>query len=1093
MTPASAWRITSVAIPTAFSVSDTTVGECAPCDKYQLRLTNVGGERSKGPIKVTDTLPAGVTTSERRQGNNEEEWNCVPEQEEGKSLVECTLPEPHVVGALKQAPTLTVYVKVEPGVPTGSVGPNVVKVEGGSAATVEEATPTLLNPSASLPFGLADFSSYLADETGLPDSQAADHSNSLTTSFDVTSAVNLATGGRVEPTRPSEDVKDIVVDLPTGFVGDPQAAQQCSLHDLVLFSTGSGCPPASQVGVVSFDGDGSYQGEVFQGGRQNVPIYNMVPEHGYPAEFGFLFAEKPLLMYASVVGNGAAAHVRVSVPGIPASQLLGLQGAVVTFFGDPTTQDGLPGTPVAFFTNPSACSGEPLITSIHVDSWQNQGARESNGTPDFSESAGSAWKLDKAQTPAVDGCGALHFNPTMSLTPDLAQAGAPTGLGVNLDVPQSNDPSIPATPDLKQVVVTLPPGMVVSPSAANGLAACSPVQIQLDNNDTPSCPKSSKIATVRVKTPLLAEELEGSVYLAQQGNAGPAQGSNPFNSLLAIYIVVEGSGVVIKLPGKVEANEQTGQLTTSFLENPQLPFSDFKLHFRGGAGAPLSNPPACGTYTPQATLSAWSGQTVQSNRSFEITQGENSAACPGNVFTPSFTAGTTNNQAGAYSPLVVHLNREDDSQNFSQISVTLPPGATGKLAGIPQCSDAQIATAQSRSHPGEGAAELANPSCPASSAIGTVTVGAGPGEDPFYVTGKAYLAGPYKGAPFSGVFITPAIAGPFDLGAVVVRAGLYINPTTAQVTTKADPLPSILDGIPLDIRSVTVNVDRPQFTLNPTNCTPMSVTGTITSTLGATANVSNTFDAANCAMLPFHPNFTASTSAKTSKANGATLNVNIASAGIGQADIAKVDLAIPKILPSRLTTLNKACTEVVFNANPATCPSASDIATAIVRTPLLSGPLTGPAYLVSHGGAAFPDVEIILQGEGITLVLDGKTQIKGGVTFSHFETVPDQPFNTFEFHGPEGPYSIFTATGNLCKPTKMITVKERVTRRARGRLEHLTVKVKKAVPETLVMPTTMTGQNGAQLKQNTKIAVTGCPKPKQAKNHKKITKKKGRK
>ena len=404
----------------------------------------------------------------------------------------------------------------------------------------------------------------------------------------------------------------------------------------------------------------------------------------------------------------------------------------------------------------------------------------------------------------------------------------------------------------------------------------------------------------------------------------------------------------------------------------------------------------------------------------------------------------------------MHLSREDGSQSFSQVSVTLPPGATGKLAGIPKCSDAQIAAAQARSNPGEGALEAASPSCPASSAIGTVTVGAGAGPSPFYVTGSAYLAGPYKGAPFSAVFITPAIAGPFDLGVVVVRAGLYIDPNNARVTTKSDPLPSILQGIPLDVRSITVTVDRPQFILNPTSCSPLAVTGEEISTLNQTAQLSGHFQVGACQNLKFTPRFTVSTAGSTSKAGGASLRVKVAypNGSLGtQANIGRVDLQLPKQLPARLSTLQKACTEAQFNANPAGCPVASMIGTAKAITPLLNSPLTGPAILVSHGGAAFPDVEFLLQGEGVMVVLDGKTQIKKGITYSRFETVPDQPITTFETTFPQGPYSVLAtnlpanAKNSLCG-------------------------------QSLTLPTTLTAQNGAVINQTTKATITGCAKTK---------------
>jgi len=1060
-TAAPAWRIESVANPTAFSSNDTTEaqgGKCAPCDKYQIRLTNVGGVASNGePITVTDTLPTGVTAGSA--GNSDEEWSCTAKPE-------CTTSTR--VGALGQAPALTVYVQVDPSVPADSTGTNVVTVKGGGAAPVKAEVTTPLNPSTSLSFGLADFGSYLADLAGAPDTQAADHTNSLTTSFDVTSVANHATGGRATNTLATEDVKDVVVDLPPGFVGNPQATQQCPLNALVSSSFSSGCPAASQVGRLSFNGHGSYEGEAgpVQGGRQNTPVYNMIPEHGFPAEFGFLFAGFPVTMYASVVGSGAETHVRVTVPGLPAAAVVGFQGAVVTFFGDPAERDAklqqealeaelkksefeqevtleykVPEelfTPVAFLTSPSGCSGK-LETMIHVDSWENPGVHNPDGTPNFTD---PNWKTTAvpAETPAMEGCGALHFNPTISLTPDIQQAGAPTGLGVNLEVPQSSDPSIPATPDLKETVVKLPAGMVVSPSAANGLGVCSPEQIGLENNDTPTCPDSSKIGTVEVETPLLPPHtLKGSVYLAQQGNAGAAQGSNPFGSLLAIYVVVEGSGVVVKLPGKVEANASTGQLTATFAESPQLPFSDFMLHFESGPRAPLANPPACGTYTPEATLSSWSGQTVQSNRPFAITQGEGGGACPGSGFAPSFTAGTTNNQAGASSPLSVTFARSDQDQDLGGIAVTMPPGLLGKVAGIPQCPEAQANAG----------------TCGAESEIGEASTAVGPGSDPYWVKGgKVYLTGPYNGGPFGLSVVVPTEAGPFKLtgnaglGKEVVRASIRVNPSTAQITVVSNPLPSILEGIPLQIRTVNVTVNRAGFTFNPTNCEASSVGATITSTAGASASVSSPFQAANCAALPFKPVLTASTQGATSKANGASLVVKIAYRP-GEANIHKVDLALPKALPSRLTTLHQACTEAQFNSDPAACPPGSFIGTATAHTPVLNSPLAGPAILVSHGGAAFPDVEFMLQGEGVEIVLDGKTQIKNGITYSKFETVPDAPVSSFETVLPEGPHSILgtnlpaSAKYNLCG-------------------------------QRLAMGTTITGQNGAQIIQTTKIAVTGC-------------------
>jgi hypothetical protein len=596
------------------------------------------------------------------------------------------------------------------------------------------------------------------------------------------------------------------------------------------------------------------------------------------------------------------------------------------------------------------------------------------------------------------------------------------------------------------------------------------------SDTAPECPNASKIGTVEVTTPLLNHPLPGSVYLA-------AQEDNPFLSLLAIYIVVDDpqSGAIVKLAGHVEPDPVTGRLTTTFDNNPQLPFEDLKLDLFGGPRAPLVTPAACETAITTSELEPWSHKPAAgeeagtpdaiASSSFAINQG-----CGAAGFSPLFTAGTTNNQAGAYSPFVMSFSRKDSEQDFRGLEETLPPGLLAKLAGVRLC----------------GGAEADTGSCPGESQIGTVTVAAGVGLDPVYVPGTVYLTGPYNGGPFGEVVEVPAIARPFDLDEdgrpVVVRGSIRVNPSTAQATVLSDPFPTILRGIPLRVRSVSVTLDRPGFVFNPTNCSPLAVTGTLTSTAGANARVSSPFEAANCASLPFKPSFTVSTQAKTSKADGASLTVKIAQRP-GEANIQKVDLQLLLVLPARLTTLQKACTEAQFTANPAGCPEASDIGMATAVTPVLNAPLTGPAYLVSHGSAAFPDVEFVLQGkDGVQIVLDGKTNIKKGITYSKFETVPDAPIGSFETVLPESPHSALAGNGSLCAPTKTVTMTERVTRRVHGHVKRVSVKVKKSVAEPLQIPTTITAQNGAVLTPNTKIGVTGCPKAKTPAKKKKVRK-----
>jgi hypothetical protein len=1106
-TPGPAWGIDSFAYPSNFSTGDTAKCNTSEnavesiCDHYVVTATNIGSEQtspgSAGTVTIKDTLPPGLTAQkvsllwfglgevkERSESEDLGEEFCTV------TPLECKIPafffNEVVHRRVHPDDTLKMWVSVTVNEPD-SPGPliNTAKVSGGGAGEVSASSENTVG-LASPPFSFSSFSSPLLAVDGAPDTQAGSHPYELPTQINLNSVIRETPEGAIGATT-VRDVRDVVVDLPLGLAGSALSAPTCTLHQ--LSSKGpkneqgvSGCPSDSQIGHIRTYPTGFLSAD--------SALFNIVPEHGVAGEFGFVDnAGGSHVLYASIAPTPAGYVLRTTSPEIAQVPLTQITANI---FGDPAARTRqreaiaakLPfpayttnPSDVPTLTNPESCSGEGLTTTVHMDSWFAPGSHNADGSPDFED---PNWASASYKAPPVTGCAALQglFNPTIEAHPESTQSDSPTGLDVNLKIPQAEGPETLGTPPLRDAVVSLPAGMTVNPSSANGLQACSLAQIGMSaagvpNAAAPQCPDASKIGTVELETPALPAEvckragqglsecpgeserektpLKGSIYVAKQGE-------NPFGSLLAIYIVIDDprTGVIVKLPAEVKADETTGQLTTVVHNSPQFPFSELKTHFFGGAMASLRTPPSCGAYSVSSELTPWSapesGPPATPSGPFEVTQGPGGGACAGQPNSPSFEASTTPT-AGAFSPLLVQLSRADGSQNFSEISVTLPPGASGKIAGIPRCSDAQIATAAARSNLGEGALEAASPSCPTSSVIGTVTVGAGAGAHPFYVTGNAYLAGPYKGAPFSAVFITPAIAGPFDLGVVVVRAALYINPQTAQVTTKSDPLPSILHGIPLDIRSIAVNVDRPQFTLNPTNCTPMSVTGQEISTQGQSAPLSARFAVGNCAALPFHPKLTASVASKASKANGASFAVNVSSAGLGQANIAKVNLTLPKALPSRLTTIQKACVASVFEANPAACDEGSNIGTATIRTPLLESPLSGPAYLVSHGNAAFPDVEFVLQGEGVVLILDGKTDIKKGITYSRFESTPDAPFTSFETKLPAGPHSALTAN----VPEK----------------EHYSL-----CKANLAMPTEIVAQNGAVIKQNTKIARVGCSKAK---------------
>lgn len=1060
-TPAPAFVVHSYPYTTNFSSQGNA--QClahfedriALCDGYQITIPEVGALHTDGTtITVKDTLPAGLEVKSVHF------FQLVPQSAAIDRSKACTLvplqckfhaetvivesKEVKLSGVLK--PDEGLEMQIFATVKAGTTGPlvNSATVSGGGGA---EATGSSSNGVAeeAAPFA-ANLSSYIAAPDGSPETQAGGHPYEFTTRFEMNSYIHPSPESQLITTS-SEDLKDAVVDLPLGFIGSATAAPTCKFSQLVSII---GCPADSAVGILYTEPEAI--------ARVNNLIYNMVPERGVAAEFGFTdVLNNTHAIYASVAPTPKGYVLRASTPDVPQ---VALTDAVATFFGDPAAKDGSKATPVAMFTNPSDCSGQPLLLSALSDSWQHPARLSAEGAPDPTD---SNWRSSSSELPAVGNCEALQglFKPSITATPSSAQSDSPTGLDVNIAVPQDQSPETLAVPPLKKAVVALPAGMTVNASSVNGLEACSLAQIGMSptgepNAAEPTCPDASKIGTVELETPALPAEacketkslaecpnaderektpLTGSIYVARQDE-------NPFHSLLAIYIVINDprTGVLVKLAGEVKADETTGQLTTVVDNSPQFPFSELRTHFFKGNTASLATPAACGAYTTSTELTPWSapqsGPAATPSSSFQITEGAGGGACS-NPFAPAFSAGTASTQAAAFTPLSVNFSRSDADQQLGAISVTTPPGLLGVLKSVVQCPEPQASQGN----------------CGPESLIGESSVAVGTGPSPYWVTGgKVYLTGPYNHGPFGLSILTPTSAGPYTLtgnggpGREIVRSSIRIDPNTSQITVVSDPLPTILQGIPLQIRTVNVRINRPGFIFNPTNCNAMALTATVTSTQGASAPGQSPFQASNCKALAFKPSFSAQTNAKTSKANGASLKVQIAypATGPAEANISRVDLEIPKILPTRLTTIQKACTEVQFNANPAGCPPASVIATATVHTPLLQGPLSGPVYFVSHGGAAFPDVEMLLQGEGITLIVDGKTQIKNGATFSHFETVPDAPFSSFEFNAPQGPFSIFTANGDLCN-------------------------------STIKIPLKMTAQNGAVLSQSAAVEVQGCP------------------
>ncbi len=952
-----------------------------------------------------------------------------------------------------------------------------------AASLLSIAGPAAAQPS-SKPFEIEQGSFKVTPSTY----QAGAHAN-LTVSFEL--AHNSAG-------YTNNDVRTTIVNLPPGFLGDNTSVPTCTAAQLLTPSTvpkgvlqgvGANCPPASQVGTIGLD--------LNQYGKpisSMFPVYNMeVTSPGIVAELGFhAIAVTQLLTVTVRPGDSGLTitspsiqeitephDITVTTWGVPDAKSHEAERGRECFqtdseFGGECGGGGetvnIPPRP--FLTNPTSCGA--TTATMESNSWEE---------PD---------NFSKASTevaPIVE-CERVPFAPSLVVQPTTNAAESPSGLDISLDVPQSwEKPETISTANLKATTLALPVGYTANPSLASGLGTCTPQEFEAETYSSlpgENCPSQSKIGSVEVETPVLSEKLGGSVYIATPFD-------NKFDSLLALYIIVKDPerGIIVKLQGRIEPNPVTGQLVTTFAENPQVPFSRFTLKLRQGATSPLVSPPACGTYTAEGQLTPWSEPltALAVNSSFQIEDGIGGGPCPtGGVpsFHPALVAGTLNNSAGSYSPMDIHITRNDGEQEITRFSSILPPGLTANLSGIPFCSSADIEAAKEVS----GAQEEADPSCPVASEIGHTLVGAGVGSILAYTPGKLYLAGPYNGAPFSVVSITSAKVGPFDLGTVVIRFALEINPETAVVTVDAkasDPIPHIIKGIVIHVRDIHVYVDRPNFMINPTDCNPLTFAATVG---GGGADPTNpadqqfvttndSFQLANCQNLKFEPKFSVSTSGKTSRTDGASLTAKLTVPGaLGtEANISRVKVELPERLPSRLPTLQKACTAAQFETNPAGCPAASIIGHAKAITPILPVPLEGPAYFVSHGGEGWPSLIVVLQGYGVTIDLVGTTFIsKAGVTSSTFKTVPDQPVTSFELTLPEGPYSALTALGNLCATTKTVTMKKKIAVKIRGRRRTITRKVKKTEPTTLQMPTEFVAQNGAEIHQNTPIAVTGCPK-----------------
>jgi hypothetical protein len=1039
-----AWRLTMAPLPTHF-----TSGEKA---RLLVAATNVGAGDAKesktppesGSVKLEVTLPPGVAAEKEATGETVSD----PES----AAFDCTVTEPLVtpskvncetVGPLHAGRWAQVVIGVNVSGPKASLAAQASVSGGGAGEEVKSSVPieiTSTKPEFDFLPGTNGLDALLSNPDGTATDQAGTHPDQFSLNVglpvEVPGALLTSAGGHLHEFR---------LELPRGFIVNPTSTPVLCTEVELGSQDLPGCPPDSQVGVVNV------MTQVGGPILTTNPLFNMMPPAGTAAAFGF-----------DAVGAGIFVHVTGSVRSDSDYGITATVGDVLAFPNNPVlgTQSQLWGDPTgkvhdqirgnecgkygglcpadeplttAAITMPSQCTGPLTITAL-ADSWEEIGTFRKR----------SVQTHDVGGTPVdVSGCGALDFKPQIKAQPSTNVADSPAAFDFNLHQPQEVELKGSATSTLKDATVTLPPGLLINPAAGGGQGVCTNAQIGLTTgieaspihfNRVPAqCPDNAKVGTFEATSPLLAQidpdthrvkrdakehaiprPIEGSVYLAEPFK-------NPFGSLLAIYFAVNDvrSDTVAKFATEVRANPLTGQLTNVLTESPELPLEDVRIRTFPGARASLRTPATCDTYTTTSELTPWSssqGPKANPSDSFAITSTPAGGPCPSAAGAepnqPAFKAGTLGQKAGAYSPFVMKLARGDGSQQIAGLEMKLPKGLLAKLAGIPYCSEAQIARARSRSNPNEGQIEKANPSCPQASAIGTIdaAAGSGPSETLVHVPGTLYLAGPYKGAPISFVTIVPAVSGPFDLGTVVVRTAAYVDPEAATARAVTDPLPSILYGIPLDLREANLAIDRDQFTLNPTNCESKTIFATTTSIFGQPAALSAPFGVSGCAELRYKPKLTFKLKGQ-SKRTGHPALTSTVTFPPGQANTAGAAVTLPRSEFLDQAHIGTVCTRVQFAADQ--CPAASIYGHARAITPLLDDPVEGPVYLRSSSHE-LPDVVFDLHGQVDAVVVGRIDSVNGGIRFT-FEQTPDVPVSKLVVKAPGKNKGLLINSANLCK------------------------------------------------------------------------------
>jgi hypothetical protein len=874
-------------------------------------------------------------------------------------------------------------------------------------------------PAAAQAFGFLPGAEGLAAEPrgegGVPETQAGSHPQALSLSVELS-------GG---------DLRDLSLALPPGLIEDPTAIPTCSQADFATPRTshfeeslsGESCPGGTQVGVATLTS--SHGG----GETRSFGIFNLDPPPGAPSEIGFAPYGAPIAFVPEV--RQAEGEYGITLRGANVSQAVHIEALDLTLWGTPfsVSHDAQRGdclneaeptfgwskcqvspprqlNPLAYLTMPTSCEG-PLSFTATATSWQ--GGKD----------------LRTATAPALEECEVLPFHPTPAGR--LSNPRASSASGYEFEIAQETtgftDPERLAASAVRAATVVLPEGVTINPSVGAGLGVCTPAQYAAETPTSvpgQGCPGTSKIGDFTVKSPLFDEKVAGAIFLAQ-----PYQ--NPFGQLIAVYLVAKapGRGILVKVAGKLEADPSTGRLTASFDRLPQLPYSSLLVHFREGQRSPLASPGTCGSFSTSIDLTAWRDASLKrhTDSPAQVTAGVGGAPCPQGLapFTPTALAGSTNSQAGAYSPFYLHLRRTDTEQEITHYSAQLPPGLLGKIAGVPFCSEGAIEAARHRS----GTEELEHPDCPASSLIGHTYSGYGLGPVLSYAPGSLYLAGPYHGSPLSIVALDSALVGPFDLGTVIVRSAIDVNPQTAQVSIDSqgsDPIPHILDGIPIHLRDVRVYVDRPGFALNPTSCNRFSVASTLNGSGqrfsdpadDTSARAVYDYQAFNCVSLGFKPRLSLALKGGTTRGKAPALTFTYAPRA-GDTNLASAQVTLPPSLFLAQNHIETVCTRAQFAREA--CPAGSAYGTVTVFTPLMEEPMRGNVYLRS-GDNVLPDLVFALRGRGVHIDLGGKIDSVGGGLRGSFEGLPDAPISKFVLRMKGGRRGVVEVAENLCRKTQ---------------------------------------------------------------------------